>query len=118
MTPSGIATIYTPRRFYIFMRRTTIPNSSFEQSFHPQSKGGTPNELTLNPSSKNAQPIRLSVFLYDLEEEEFQIIGFRHCHKDRMIGSLLAELDLPERDAGIARCFLHHLHEELLTHKM
>ena len=35
-----------------------------------------------------------------------------------MIGSLLAELDLPERDAGIARRFLHHLHEELLTHKM
>ena len=35
-----------------------------------------------------------------------------------MIGSLLAELDLPERDASIARCFLHHLHEELLTHKM
>ena len=26
---SGIATIYTPRRFYILMRRTTIPNSSF-----------------------------------------------------------------------------------------
>lgn len=35
-----------------------------------------------------------------------------------MIGSLLAELDLPERDAGIARCFLHHLHEEFLTHEM
>ena len=35
-----------------------------------------------------------------------------------MIGSLLAELDLSERDAGIARCFLHHLHEELFPHKM
>jgi len=26
MPPSGIATIYTPRRFYIFMRRTTTLN--------------------------------------------------------------------------------------------
>ena len=29
MPPSGIATIYTSRRFLIFMRRTTIPHSSF-----------------------------------------------------------------------------------------
>ena len=28
-----------------FMRRTTIPNSSFEQSFHPQSRDGTPHGL-------------------------------------------------------------------------
>ena len=34
----------------IFMRRTTIPNSSFEQGFHPQSKGSTPHGLPLNPT--------------------------------------------------------------------
>ena len=33
----------------IFMRRITIPNSSFEQSFHPLSRGGTPRRLTPNP---------------------------------------------------------------------
>ena len=27
--PFGHRPIYTPRRFYIFMRRTTIPHSSF-----------------------------------------------------------------------------------------
>jgi len=29
MPPSGIATIYTPRRFYILMRRTNISHFSF-----------------------------------------------------------------------------------------
>ena len=39
------------RRFHIFMRRTTIPNSSFEQSFHSQSKCAPPHEPSLNPST-------------------------------------------------------------------
>ena|GEM_PF-4215197 len=30
------------RRFLIIMRRTNISNFSFEQSFHPQSRGSTP----------------------------------------------------------------------------
>ena len=33
----------------IFLRRTTILNSSFEQSFHPQSKSSTPRGRTPNP---------------------------------------------------------------------
>ena len=37
--PSGIAIIYTLRRFYILMRRTAISHFSFKQSFHPQSRG-------------------------------------------------------------------------------
>ena len=41
--PSGIA-------LYICGEAATfIPNSSFEQSFHPQSKDNSPGELTLNP---------------------------------------------------------------------
>jgi len=35
---------------YYFSRRTTIPNSSFEQSFHTQSKNGT-SHGPLNPES-------------------------------------------------------------------
>ena len=30
------------RRFLIIMRRTNISNVSFEQSFHPHSRGSTP----------------------------------------------------------------------------
>ena len=38
---------------------TFIPNSSFEQSFHSESKGGTPYGLTLNPTIK-AHPALMS----------------------------------------------------------
>ena len=54
-SPSGIATIYTPRRFYFFMRRTTIPNSSFliphsRKAFIHNQWTEPPKGLTLNPS--------------------------------------------------------------------
>ena len=39
--------IHTPRRFYVFMRRTTISNFSFKRSFQTESKGSTPHGLTL-----------------------------------------------------------------------
>ncbi len=50
--------IYTPRRFHIFMRRTTTPHSSLltpnsKKNFHPQSRDGTPHGLTLNPEPLN-----------------------------------------------------------------
>ena len=56
MPPSGIATIYTPRRFIIFLRRTTIPNSSFlishsRKAFIHNQWTEPPKELTLNPLS-------------------------------------------------------------------
>ena len=38
--------IYTPRRFYVFMRRTTISNFSFKRSFQTESKGSTSKGLT------------------------------------------------------------------------
>ena len=44
----------------IFMRRTTIPNSSFliQTKFHSQSKGDTPHGLTLNrPPNKKGQAL-------------------------------------------------------------
>lgn len=39
---SGIAVIYTLRRFYIFMHRATISHFSCKQGFQTQSKGSTP----------------------------------------------------------------------------
>ncbi len=55
-TAFGHRQIYTPRRFYIFMRRTTIShfsflisNFSFNRGFHPQSRDEPPRGLTLNP---------------------------------------------------------------------
>ena len=52
--PSGIATIYTLRRFYIFMRRTIISHFSFlishsSEVFKCNQRNGTPQGLTLNP---------------------------------------------------------------------
>ena len=41
--------IYTPRRFYVFMRRTTISNFSFKRSFQTESKGSTSKGLTQSP---------------------------------------------------------------------
>ena len=38
--------ISTPRRFYVFMRRTTISNFSFKRSFQTESKGSTSKGLT------------------------------------------------------------------------
>ena len=38
--------IYTPRHFYVFMRRTTISNFSFKRSFQTESKGSTSKGLT------------------------------------------------------------------------
>ena len=34
--PFGHRPIYTPQRFYIFMRRTTIPHSSFSRTLNPE----------------------------------------------------------------------------------
>ena len=55
-TAFGHRQIYTPRRFYVFMRRTTIPNSSFKQSFHSGSKGSTPKGLTQFAATENRCP--------------------------------------------------------------
>ena len=48
--------ISTPRRFYVFMRRTTnsnfsflISNFSFKRSFQTESKGSTSKGLTQSP---------------------------------------------------------------------
>ena len=53
MTPSGIATIYTPRRFYILMRRTAPVNPlnllNLPNLFRMQSKGDPSYRLTPNP---------------------------------------------------------------------
>ena len=38
----GIATIYTLRRFYMLMRRTTISHFSFKRNFQTQSKDSMP----------------------------------------------------------------------------
>ena len=38
--------ISIPRRFYVFMRRTTISNFSFKRSFQTESKGSTSKGLT------------------------------------------------------------------------
>ena len=54
MSQAGIAIIYTPRRFYIFMRRTT-PVEPFEPA-EPLShaiKGGTPHGLPLKFESRD-----------------------------------------------------------------
>ena len=45
------------------MRRTTIRNSSFKQSFYPQSKGSTPKGLTLNPSTFYISFLKYGIFL-------------------------------------------------------
>ena len=44
--------IYTPRRFYVFMRRATISNFSFKRSFQAESMGSTPKGLTLEAPRK------------------------------------------------------------------
>ena len=41
----------------IFMRRITIPNSSFKQSFHPQSKDDPPYTLILVTSHQSLAPL-------------------------------------------------------------
>ena len=51
--PSGIAIIYTLRRFYILMRRTAISHFSFlishsSKAFIPSQGGSTPHRLALN----------------------------------------------------------------------
>ena len=53
-TSFGHRLIYTPRRFYIFMRRTTIPNSSFliphsSKAFIHNQWAEPPAGLTPNP---------------------------------------------------------------------
>ena len=47
----GIATIYTLRRFYMLMRRTTISHFSFKRNFQTQSKDSMPT------SQGNTDPI-------------------------------------------------------------
>ena len=47
----GIATIYTLRRFYMLMRRTTISHFSFKRNFQMQSKDSMPT------SQGNTDPI-------------------------------------------------------------
>ena len=37
----------------------------------------------------------ISLWSDDLEQEEFQVIGFRHRHEDGMVRCLLAEFNLP-----------------------
>ena len=49
----GHRPIYTSRRFYIFMRRTTISHFSFTRGFQIESKDGTPHWLTLPPNNNN-----------------------------------------------------------------
>ena len=50
--------IYTPRRFYVFMRRTTISNFSFKRRFQTESKGSTSKGITqsLVPSHQSLVP--------------------------------------------------------------
>ena len=61
MTPSGIATIYTPRRFYILMRRTAPLNPlnqlNLPNLFRMQSKGDPSYRLTPNPEPRTLNPI-------------------------------------------------------------
>lgn len=63
-------------------------------------------------------PFLFSILLDNLEKEEFQVVCFRHGHEDRMIRGLLAEFDLAECHACISGCFLHHFHEEFLSHEV
>ena len=49
--------ISTPRRFYVFMRRTTISNFSFKRSFQTESKGSTSKGLTQSLVTSHQLPV-------------------------------------------------------------
>ena len=61
---SGIAIIYTSRRFYSLMRRTTISHFSFKRGFQTQSKGAPPHGLTLIQSLSDLLSVSLRRTLY------------------------------------------------------
>ena len=62
---SDLNSIFGHRPIYICGKAaTTIPNSSFEQSFHPQSMDAPSHGLTLNPEPQtfNLQPYSQEIY--------------------------------------------------------
>ena len=53
-------------------------------------------------------------FSDDLEEEEFEIIGFLHAPEDGVVSALLSHFNLPQLDAGVLGGAVEHLDEKLL----
>ena len=89
--------IEAPRRFLIFMRRTTIShfaflisNFSFKRSFHPQSTGIPPKGLTLNPlfifspQGSDHIPSSLPRSHQHLTDEDSVGAGLSHLFHDRL----------------------------------
>ena len=58
------------------------------------------------------------VRLYDLEQENLQILRLRYAPEDRMIRALTALLDLPQRHAGVLGRVEEHRAKELRGHEM
>ena len=50
--------------------------------------------------------------LYDLEQIEFQIIGFGYIHKDGVVGRLLSGLNLAQGNTGIGRGCVKHFYKK------
>ena len=57
-------------------------------------------------------------FVHNLEDIEFQIIGSIICPQNRVVGSLLAKLNLPEPFVCITRRFLNCLCEQIRIHEV
>ena len=53
-----------------------------------------------------------------LENPENKIVRFRHIPENRMIGSLLAKLNLPQTDPRILGGIVQHLQEIGVGHEM
>ena len=56
--------------------------------------------------------------LLDLKQIEFQIVGFGDIPENRMVGRLLARLNLTERHRRVVRRVMEHLDKQLLGHEV
>ena len=68
--------------------------------------------------SERARLSLLAPPLHNLEQEEFEVVGFGHAPYDGMVGRLLAFLDLAQLNAGIVRRAHEHFAEAVGIHEV